>query len=86
MTLQAFASQELHSTLSKYLSLFIYPAAASIVMIIGVLAVQWIFVPLFSELIVLILSIVVGAIVYFGVYYLIDRQTIFDLISTVRNR
>jgi len=86
MTLQFMTTLYLHSSFKDYLGLFKFIAVATLTMVLSVLVVQFILVDTVSNLIMLIVSIGVGAVVYFGMLYLLDRKTLYDMKDLILKR
>jgi len=78
-TLQVLTSLQLHSTFKSYLSLFKYTVLATMVMSLAVLSLQLVLTNVDFLVIELVGSIIVGAVVYLIVYYLLDKQTLIGI-------
>lgn len=82
---QLYTNKFLHSSFTEYLLLFRTSVFSSLMMGGAVLAIQYLMSPLVNTLIMLVLSVVIGGLIYIMLFYSIDKRTINELIDLVKS-
>ncbi|GEN51406.1 oligosaccharide flippase family protein [Alkalibacterium pelagium] len=86
LTLQIITSFYLKSTFIEYLKLFKYVILATFAMSLVVLGAQSILNNTLDNMLILIISVVIGFVIYFTILYLVDRETINEMKSLILTR
>lgn len=86
ISIQYFVYKEFDQTLLDYFSLFKGLLMCTVAMVIGVLGIQFILPDTINPIIELIVSVIIGAGVYIGSLYMIERKIFIDLLQMVTNR
>lgn len=85
-TLQYFANKVLHTHLFEYFTLFKYSIIASITMVVLVVLTRTVIPSSMISMLKLTLSVIVGVITYGSVMFNIDKKSINEIFSLIKNR
>lgn len=84
--LQYYTSNYLHTTFKQYLALFKYVVISSVVMMFAILAAEYLVAYINNDMLELILTIIIGAVVYTTTYFLLDRKSVIEIKTLINFR